>query len=113
MEVARTWAAGEKGDALADSITRSRAAKTGLLKDLEDTSFMVPGVGKDLLSDMTTQIIRGPLIEYTQRMCNCYDIPMETQYSGQIWDPDNLEWNEDFVRLPRTPEGLSSWSLRP
>jgi hypothetical protein len=96
---------GEKSDALADSITRSRAAKTGLLKDLEDTSFLVPGIGRDLLSDMTTQIIRGPLVEYTQRMCDYYDIPMEVQYSGHIWNADSLDWKEDYVRLPRTSEG--------
>jgi hypothetical protein len=96
---------GQKGNALADSITRSRAAKTGLLKDLEDTAFLVPGVGKDLLSDMTTQIIREPLIEYTQRMCEYCDIPMEVQYSGEVWDADTLDWKENYVRLPRTPEG--------
>ena len=55
---------GSKTDDIADAISESKAAKTGLLRDLEDTSFLVPGVNKDLLSDMTTQVIRGPLIEY-------------------------------------------------
>lgn len=96
---------GMKGEEIADAITASKAAQSGLLKDLEDTAFLVPGVGRDLLSDMTTQIIRGPLIEYTQRMCEFYDIPLEQQYSGVIWNSDTLEWEEGYAALPRTPEG--------
>lgn len=67
---------------------------------------MVPGVDKDLLSDMTTQIIRGPLIEYTQQCCVQYGIKMEFQYGGNIWNPDSLEWEEFYdVPLPRTSDG--------
>ena len=77
---------GSKTDDIANAISESRAAKTGLLRDLEDTAFLVPGVNKDLLSDMTTQIIRGPLIEYTQQCCRQYDIPMEAQYGGIAWE---------------------------
>lgn len=97
---------GTKSDKIADAISASKAAKTGLLKDLEDTAFLVPGVDKDLLSDMTTQIIRGPLIEYTQQCCVQYGIPTEPQYSGNVWNPDSLEWEEYYdVRLPRTEDG--------
>jgi hypothetical protein len=96
---------GKSSDSIADAITTSKAAQTGLLQDLEDTAFLVPGVGRDLLSDMATQIIRGPLIKYTQRMCEYYDIPLEEQYGGSVWNPDNLEWEEGYVALPRTPEG--------
>ena len=48
---------GVKGESIADSITRSRAA-TRASKTLRNTFFMVPGVEEDLLSDMTTQIAR-------------------------------------------------------
>lgn len=97
---------GTRSDELADSISESKAARTGLLQDLEDTSLFVPGVDKDLISDMTTQIIRGPLIKYTQQCCNQYGIPMQAQYSGPIWNPDGLEWEERYdALLPRTPDG--------
>jgi len=97
---------GRRTDDIADSISQSRAAQTGLLQDLEDTAFMVPGVDKDLLSDMTTQIIRGPLIKYTQQCCIQYEIPMEAQYGGIVWNPDALEWEDHYdVPLPRTEDG--------
>ena len=108
---------GTRGDAIADAITSSKAAETGLLRDLEDTAFLVPGVGRDLLSDMTTQIIRGPLIEYTQRMCDYYEIPMQQQYGGFIWNADTLEWEEvQSIALPRTDDGtlllVPKWIVR-
>ena len=97
---------GSRSDEIADAISASKAAETGLLQDLEDTAFLVPGVSRDLLSDMTTQIIRGPLIEYTQQCCIQYGIPMESQYGGNVWSPDSLEWEEDYeVPLPRTEDG--------
>jgi hypothetical protein len=96
---------GKSNEDIADAISGSKAAATGLLEDLEDTALLVPGVGKDLISDMTTHIIRAALIGYTQTACKYYEIPMEEQHSGPIWDADALEWYEDFVELPRTPEG--------
>jgi hypothetical protein len=44
------------------ALSRSEAAKSGLLKDLEDTVLMIEGISVDIVSDMTTNIIRGPLI---------------------------------------------------
>jgi hypothetical protein len=96
---------GKRATEFADAISRSKAAATGLLQDLEDTALFVPKVREDLLSDMATQIIRGPLIRYTQRMCEYHGIPTEQQYSGHLWNPDSLEWDEMYVELPRTPEG--------
>ena len=96
---------GAKATEFADMISSSKAAMTGMLQDLEDTALFVPGVGRDLMSDMTTQIIRGPLIGYTQAACEYHGIEMEEQYSGCVWNPDTLEWDESQVQLPRTGEG--------
>src|SRR5579875_3048150 len=40
---------GRKTNDIADAISDSKAAQTGMLRDLEDTAFLVPGVNKDLL----------------------------------------------------------------
>jgi len=96
---------GVRSGEIADAISGSRAAATGLLEDLEDTSLLVPGIGKDLISDMTTQIIRSQLLEYTKRMCDWYEIPVQAQYSGPYWNKDTLTWEESYALLPRTREG--------
>lgn len=87
------------------ALLKSKAIRSGLLQDLEDSALLVPGIGPDIVSDMATHILRGVLIGYTQRACNHYGIPMEQQHSGPIWHPDSLDWSETFVDLPRTPEG--------
>jgi hypothetical protein len=56
-----------------EALSQSEAAKSGLLEDLEDTVLMIEGISVDIVSDMTTNIIRGPLIAYTERMCKLYE----------------------------------------
>jgi len=89
-----------------DSLKRSEAAKTGLLEDLEDAVLMIEGISSDIISDMTTNIIREPLIEYTERMCLQYGIPLENAVdSGPLWNRESRLWENQFVRLPVTEHG--------
>jgi hypothetical protein len=76
------------------------------LSDLEDTSLLIDGIGPDLISDITTNVIRGALIGYTQSACTFYGIDMEEQYCGFVWNPDELEWQEGQALLPRPHEDL-------
>jgi hypothetical protein len=88
------------------AMAQSEAAKSGLLRDLEDTVLLIPGVGVDIISDMTTNIIRGPLIEYTQIMCERFGITLKDGVdSGPLWDPANRRWFTRYERLPMTKFG--------
>jgi hypothetical protein len=93
------------GRALADdmweALSTSAAVRSGLLVDLEDTALMVEGIDRDLVSDIATNIIRAPLILYTNEMCTRYGIPTESGVaSGALWDPDKKEWFQQLVDLP-------------
>jgi hypothetical protein len=84
-----------------EALSKSEAAKSGLLEDLEDTVLMIEGVDVDIVSDITTNIIREPLIRYTQRMCDQYSIPMEGDVdSGPLWNARDKVWYSQFVQLP-------------
>ena len=78
--------------------------QTAALTSLEDLPLFVPRVGKDLTSDLTTRVIFGVLIEYTQDMMKDYP----SLASGAVtlpvrfWDPLQLEWHEEEVCLPFT-----------
>ena len=86
------------------SLRRSKAVKTGLVEDLEDTTLLIDGVSEDILSDIITNIIRGPLISYTQSICEQYSIPLaEEVSSGPVWNLNSKKWEVDFVSLP-TPK---------
>jgi hypothetical protein len=88
------------------ALTQSGAAQSGLLTDLEETTLLIKGIGVDLVSDITTNIIRAPLIEYTQDMSLQYGIPLkEGVPSGPLWDGNSKTWRNEFTRLPMTREG--------
>ncbi len=88
------------------ALSKSKASKSGLLKDLEDTCLLIEGIGRDMVSDAVCNIIRGPLIEYTQAMCKFYEIPLSPGVaSGPIWNPHSQVWEQKFVPLPVTREG--------
>ncbi len=75
----------EKAKQIWTALCSSKAVKTGLLSDLEDTVLLVEGVSTDILSDIVTNIIRGPLIEFTQNIAEEYGIPMQPEVaSGPI-----------------------------
>lgn len=88
------------------ALSRSVAAKSGLLQDLEDTVLMVEGIDVDIVSDMTTNIIREPLIRYTQQMCDLYGIPITQDIpSGPLWNPETHQWGSRFEPLPVANDG--------
>ncbi|MGY3409163.1 hypothetical protein ACVWZV_005276 [Bradyrhizobium sp. GM5.1] len=83
------------------ALSKSEAATSGLLADLEDAALLIPGISTDIISDITTNLIRHPLIEYTQRMCGQHGIPLTPGVeSGPLWDAVNSEWTNSFTELP-------------
>lgn len=88
------------------ALSKSQASKSGLLQDLEDTCLLIDGIGRDMISDAVCNIIRGPLIKYTQQACGYYGIPLTPDVaSGPIWNPASEAWESHLVSLPMTSEG--------
>lgn len=74
------------------SLQASKAVQTGLVKDLEDSVIFVDGVGKDRLSDITANVIRGQLLEYTKTQCSNWKIPMNGSSQYVFWDTNTRSW---------------------
>lgn len=88
------------------ALSESQALHSGLLEDLEDAILMIEGISSDIISDMTTNIIRLPLIEYTNRIAGLYGIPLnDSVNSGPFWDAQERTWKNNFVKLPTTNHG--------
>lgn len=95
-----------RGEGLADALSGSRAAQSGLLEDLKDSVLMVEGIGHDIVSDITTNVLRGQLIGYTQRVAAHYGIPLVPDVeSGAVWHPHRLTWERGLVDLPVAESG--------
>lgn len=109
-----------QADQILAALMNSRAFKTGLLADLSETELFIDGIGPDKISDLTTNIIRGTLIEYTQNQCDLHGIEMnEGVPSNQTWDASKRRWEQDYVNLPvvdnkpviLVPKYLVRWRL--
>ena len=83
-----------------EALSESEAVATGLLHHLEDTVLLVEHIGPDIISDITTNVIRRPLIDYTQAVCGLYGIPMQEVSSGPLWRPERQEWDPEHVFQP-------------
>jgi hypothetical protein len=89
-----------------EALRTSRAVSTGLLEDLEDTILFIEGIGFDIISDVTTNIIRRPLVRFTGDVCSYYGIPLTSGVaSGRLWDHRRRAWTQEFVSLPVTEHG--------
>lgn len=86
------------GSGLADkmwqALTASGAVRSGLITDLEDTALMIDGIASDVISDIVTNIIREPLLEYTIEMCNQYGIPLEMHRTRKLWNAREKKWEQ-------------------
>ncbi len=85
--------ASEHAGQIYQALKLSRAVKTNILKDLEDTALLIPGIDKDKISDMITNIIMPLLIQFTNEQAVLYGIPQkEIKKNCHCWDPKTKKW---------------------
>lgn len=89
-----------QADELFNALRDSSAVKTGFLSSLEECELMIEGVGRDKISDLTTNVIRSHLVEYTQRQCELHDVPVQAVPAAAFFNPTTLEWESGYVDLP-------------
>jgi hypothetical protein len=78
----------------------SKAVQSGSLRDLLDCELMIPGISSDKISDMTVNIVRPLLVEYTQEQCALWNIPVENVEAGIGWDGERHGWVNQYAELP-------------
>ncbi|MCD2497475.1 hypothetical protein [Microbacterium nymphoidis] len=102
----RSLGSEKKARELIAALQRSRAIKSGLLADLEESILFVDGIGVDILSDITTCLIRTELIVYTKNQCEFHGVKTELQISDPTWDVTARAWLPGAEHdLPRGPDG--------
>jgi hypothetical protein len=92
---------GKQAFDLYEALAESEAAKSGVLSEIAECDLFIPGIGADKISDITTNVIRGPLVEYTQRQCELHNIAMQSSVpAGKYWDMNILDWASNYANLP-------------
>jgi hypothetical protein len=102
-----------------DSLRQSKAVQTGIVEHLEDCRLFIAGIDKDKTSDITTNIIRGHLLEYTQIQCRNHGIPLTQGPSGFMWSAARRQWENAFCdilvvdgeKLLLVPKAVVTYSL--
>ncbi|HSX34831.1 MAG TPA: hypothetical protein VLF62_04265 [Candidatus Saccharimonadales bacterium] len=85
---------------LYESLRQSRAVETGILKDIEECNLMIPGIDRDKISDITTNVIKRYLIEYTQAQCKLHGVPLISRPVKHVFDTRTYEWSSEYHELP-------------
>ena len=71
------------------AVTGSEAMITGFITSLPECVLMIPRIARDKISDITTNVIRAYLIEYSARQCELHDIPIEADPFLPVFDRSN------------------------
>jgi hypothetical protein len=92
---------GKQAIDLYKALADSEAARSGILTELAECDLFIPGISTDKVSDMTTNVIRGRLVEYTQKQCELHGIELKDEIpAGTLWSMDSLNWTAHYARLP-------------
>lgn len=90
-----------KASMLADALIKSKAFQTGLLTDISEAELFIHGVGRDTISDLTTNIVRKLLAEYTREQCELHGVPTQPVANiGPVWNPATGDWESMSLTLP-------------
>jgi hypothetical protein len=89
-----------QADRLFEALRDSAAVQTGFLSSLEECELMIEGVARDKISDLTTNIIRGQLVEYTKDQSDLHSVPTVQAPLPACFDAHQLTWEARYVDLP-------------
>jgi hypothetical protein len=90
----------DKAMGLYHAFAKSKAVETGILTDLSECELFVEGISNDTISDITTNIIRLKLIEFTKQECQRWGVPMQSRPTGVWWDLEHKRWRSTYDQLP-------------
>src|SRR5262249_2489903 len=91
---------GQQARDLFNRLKKSRAAKTGILRDLSDCELLIPGISNDKISDIAINVVRGKLVEFTEAQCKLLGVPTRPVQGGPAWHPDLGQWKNTYAKLP-------------
>ncbi|MBR0427751.1 MAG: hypothetical protein IJK18_06105 [Clostridia bacterium] len=90
-----------------ERLLKSRAIKNGIITELEECGLLIKNINSDKISDITANIIRGKLIEYTIKQCDFHniDITKSKWPFNKGWDQIQHSWTEiQYINLPAIEE---------
>ncbi len=91
---------GQQAKEILAAFENSEAAKSGDIKDIADCALMIPGINRDKISDITANILKKNLIEFTQQQCKKHNIPTKKVPINNAFDYNTLSFTSFYTELP-------------
>lgn len=89
---------------LADLLEESEAVRERGLRHVEELQLLSVGVGPDRVSDISANILKQALAEYTQEQCALWGIPLQAGAPlAHYLDHEDMEWRDGYIDLPINP----------
>lgn len=82
-----------------EAFENSEAAKSGDIRDIADCALLIPGINRDKISDITSNILKRQLIEFTKNQCNIHSIPMK-RVPVNAFDHETFTFKSYYDELP-------------
>ncbi|OGO04277.1 MAG: hypothetical protein A2Y73_04035, partial [Chloroflexi bacterium RBG_13_56_8] len=74
------------------------------VRHIEEMQLVSVGIGADRVSDITANLTKRFLIEYTQKQCELWNISLHSGVPvSHIFDSRSFQWCDDYVDLPTSP----------
>lgn len=89
---------------IVDTVVGSPSLQERGVRHIEEMQLLSAGIGADRVSDITANILKSFLIEYTQRQCAIWDIPLKSGVPiNHIYDAATRDWVDSYADLPVSP----------
>jgi hypothetical protein len=82
------------------------AIKRGLedMRHFEELGVLIEGINKDRIGDITCNLLKPQLIEYTQNICHSYDIPLHNKsLKHSAFNKMRQRWEDGEHLVPADP----------
>jgi len=107
-----------QADSLLQALRGSQAVQTGFLTSLEECELMIPGIGPDKISDLSTNILRAHLAAYTKDQCELHGVPYRQCGVGPHFSVQAQGWVNAYLDLPvvdnkpvlLVPKSIARWT---
>jgi hypothetical protein len=87
-----------------DTLTHSPGLLEGGVRHIEEMQLLSAGIGADRVSDIAANVLKRFLVEYTQRQCAMWGVPIQPGVAlAHVYDPETGEWEDGFYDLPVSP----------
>jgi len=74
------------------------------VRHVEEMQLLSAGIGPDRVSDIAANILKRFLIDYTQRQCGIWSLPVKQDVPiDHIYEPHSRGWSDSFESLPVSP----------